>query len=604
MTVPKNVLTATDFSQNSSSAVQYACDLARDSGSKLHLLHVSKDELDSTEHEQRLERLGIAVDPRSELALETVKHVLIGNPARAIADYANRNAIDLIIVGTHGRTGLLHLAMGSVTEALLRQAPCPVTVLGPHDGKNATLNHAVQTLEKMIGDGWEMDKDMGRSLMSKRLVDELRVTSTTAIIMVDELEYRDWLRWDDGKWLIVPGNELLEEFQPIFLEHSPENQAIELVKRAQKLRATDIHIDPISDIENLVRIRIDGQLKTYCRLDRRVAEHLMNQFKTLARLGVSDPFHPQEGHVQLPSNFQNVEVRLSSVPVAEGCAMALRILDPAKIFLPLENLGFSEKTYPQINQMLQSRGGLVLITGPTGSGKTTTVYSMLETIGGETNNIVSIEDPVEFNAPFVRQISVDKSHGLTFAKGLKTLLRMDPDVLFVGEIRDSETAHIAMRAASSGKYVFSTLHTRDVATTISSLVELGIKQQSIAANLIGIVNQRLLRRLCENCREEVQPDDRIKCEFESAGLQAPPELFESRGCSVCNDSGYLGRIGIFEVAIIENSQRMGLENCNLQDELTTALVHHDVKSLHQDALVKAADGLIAYQDAQSITWFI
>lgn len=602
MTMLKNILAPTDFSQNSSRAIQYACDLARDSDSTLHLLHVSKDDLDSTAREKRLERVGNAVDAPTELELETVKRVVVGNPSEAISEYAQDNTIDLIVMGTHGRTGLTHLALGSVAESVLREAPCPVTVLGPHDGQNASLAHAVAELEQMIGGAWQMDKAMGRTLMSKRLVDALRVPTTTAIMMVDELEHREWLKWEDGNWLIVEGNELIDDLGPIFAEEHHESQAIDLIKRAKKLRVTDIHIDPKNDDEHLIRFRIDGQLAEYSRIDRSVAEHLFNQYKMLAQLDNADPFLPIEGRIRLPANMAGIEVRFSLVPVAEGHAVALRILNADNIFLPLSSLGFSESAYSEVEQILKTGEGLVLVTGPTGSGKTTTVYSMLETVGGSERNIVSIEDPVEFSTPFVRQINVDQKHGLTMASGLRSLLRMDPDALFVGEIRDPDAAEIALRAASSGKYVFSTMHTRNVASTISALLELGLSKSSIATNLSGIVNQRLVRKLCSNCKKPIEVTDRHRRRFSQHGVEVSGSLFAAAGCKLCSHRGFHGRTAVFEVCSVDKEISDAVFHFQSTTEFSARLKKRQTPTLQQDAFRKVAVGEISFEEAESMHW--
>jgi type II secretory ATPase GspE/PulE/Tfp pilus assembly ATPase PilB-like protein/nucleotide-binding universal stress UspA family protein len=601
MTFVKNILVPTDFSHNSSNAVNYSCDLARSTQSRLHLLNVTKDQLDSGQREKALERLGQAIDARSELELETIKSVVVGTPGTEIVDYARQHNVDLIVMGTHGRTGLAHLAMGSVTESVLKNSPCPVTVLGPHEGEDATLPQAIKIVEQVIGKGLH-GEDEGRGKMLKALVSELRITSTSAILMFDELENRGWVKWEKGHWLVTVGDEILDKIDPFPIQSAPDTQAMDLIKRAKKLAATDIHLDPSGVVEYVVRLRIDGNLREYCRLDRSVGEHLINQYKNLAKIDHSEPFHAHEGRVQLPQHLRDLEVRFTSVPVPEGQAVSLRILDPNNVFRPLGELGLSTAALESVQEMLRQGEGLILVTGPTGSGKTTTVYSMLETIGGKERNIVSIEDPVEFMAPFVRQIKVDDRHGLSMANGLRTLLRMDPDVLFIGEIRDPETAAIGFRAASSGRYVLSTLHTRDVAATVTSLRNLGLGDPAIAANITGIVNQRLLRTLCTSCKKKTSISNEQKAAFEKFGLTIPESLYEPAGCSICSGTGYRGRVGVFEVATLDPSIREIIQSAATQDQIAAHLRANHVPDLCSDGLSKAADGLITVEDALSIRW--
>lgn len=599
---PKQILVPTDFSQNSAHAVHYACDLLQPPASRLHLVHVGKEKGNSTANESALNKLAASIDAETELSTVTKKTVLFGMPANAIVEYARENDIDLIVMGTHGRTGLAHVTMGSVAEDVLRNSPCPVTVLGPRDGENATVGNAMEVVKQLIADGWTADRDEGHASMAKELVEKLRVPSMTAILMVSELEHRRWISWENGTWLAIEGDEWADTSEPFTINLKPESQAVELIKRALKLRSTDVHIDPIGDAEYLVRLRIDGQLNEYCRLDRTVGEHLVNQFKSMARVDIADPFHPTEGRVSLPASLAKIEVRLSSVPVSEGQAMALRILDPEKVMRPLGDLGFLKSDFVNVGKMLNSGEGLILVTGPTGSGKTTTVYSMLETIGGESRNIVSIEDPVEFTVPFVRQVGVDSKHDLNMSSGLRTLLRMDPDILFIGEIRDKDAGEIAMRAAASGKYVFSTLHTRDVAGTISSLDDLGLQRRSIAANLTGIINQRLIRKLCTKCREAIPVGGDMKAEYDELNLQLPDVLFEAKGCDSCSGRGYHGRIGVFETCVFDHSLRLAVSEGQSKSEIASRLKNAGIQSLRADALTKAASGEIGFRDANSIRW--
>ena len=598
----KQILAPTDFSRNSAQAINYACDLAKQSNARLHLLHIARREIDQRDQVERLERIGAMVDARAELLLDTVKQVASGQPASVIIQYARDNEIDLVAMGTHGRSGLAHLTMGSVAETVLRDAPCPVLVLGPRDGETASLGRAVQVLVDATSEGIHESFEDGRTRLHRRLVDELRIPATTAIILFDELEDRQCLKYENGKWTTIEGAEIVDEPEPFAPDFSTDSPAIELIKRAKRLRATDIHIDPADNEKHLMRLRIDGQLKEYCKLHGDVATHLINQLKTLANVDIADPFRPKEANLRLPTALADLEIRLTSIPVAGGQAVALRLFDPEKIGLSLEALGFSESSLQSVRQIIQRNDGLVLVTGPTGSGKTTTVYSMLQSLGGEQQNIVSIEDPVEYGVPFVRQMNVDLKHDISMTSGLKTILRMDPDVIFVGEIRDLETAAIAVQAASSGKYIFSTMHTRDVASTITALRDRNTDNRSLSANLSGIINQRIVRRLCEHCKNAHATTPAESAKFEALGLQVPDQLFEPVGCTSCRGTGFHGRIGIFEVANVTKELAKAILEDQSADELTQLLRSSGTASLEWDALTKAASGLIGFNEAIGIRW--
>lgn len=604
MTVLNQILVPTDFSRNSSSALNYACDLARQSHGKMHILHVLADDQAENQREvvQHLERLGSMLDARAQLSVETNRQVLTGKPAKRITEFAKDHDIDLIVMGTHGRTGLAHLTMGSVTERVMRDASCPVLVFGPSDGVDISLNRAAIFLASEIGDGLESSKEEGFTRMLQRLADQLHIPTTTAMLIMDELVERSWIQWQDGKWRFTKGVEVFAEPAfgvPGFTSNQP---AIDLVHRARQMRATDIHIDPAAVDENQVRFRIDGKLIEYCHMTRDVTDHLVNQFKNLANLDISDPFHIKEGRVRMPAEHSDLDVRLTTVPVAGGEAVAIRMLDRSQVFLSVDSLGFSDSALVEVQKILAVGDGLVLVTGPTGAGKTTTVYSMLETLSGVTQNIVSIEDPVEFALPFARQMNVDARHGITMTEGLKAILRMDPDIVFIGEIRDHETGAIGIHAATSGKLVFSTLHTRNIASTITNLRSRNLDDRSLAANLTGIINQRLVRRLCEDCKESRPIAEHQRALFQQANIPVPENIFAPAGCPVCRNTGYHGRTGVFEVAQVTENLQDAIFNGASQNVLEQVLRTNGVASLATDVLAKSAAGITSFEEAVSVRW--
>ena len=379
-------------------------------------------------------------------------------------------------------------------------------------------------------------------------------------------------------------------------------QSVDLMRRAISLRATDVHITPFGE-EFEVRFRIDGRVEHYCRLSKDVAHQITGQLKLMAEIDITEPFEPQEGSLELPSELTEYNVRMTVTPVAGGDAVALRILHRNQILRPLDTLGLSSDRLQQFETLLGFNEGLVLVTGPSGAGKTTTLYSLVHALDDGHRNIVSIEDPIEYRLPGFVQMEVDHRHCIEMSHGLRTILRMDPDIVLLGEIRDRETAEAAMRAASTGKYVFSSFHTRDVASVVTGLRDLQVDSRSLAGSLRSIVSQRLVRQLCQSCRtpRELSHDEQHL--FERHGLDAPDQLFESRGCQACHSTGFLGRTAVFEVAVFDEGLAEAIEDEVSELELRKLLRQQDVRSLAQDALDKVSNGIIDVHEVQRIAPF-
>jgi type II secretory ATPase GspE/PulE/Tfp pilus assembly ATPase PilB-like protein/nucleotide-binding universal stress UspA family protein len=604
-------MAAVDFSPQSQAIVDHACALAGQSHADLHVVHVDDSSRNGDVTRLGLERLASLLRPEEELELTTEKKVLRGIPQRALVEYAKSQAIDLIVMGTHGRKGLSHLTLGSVAERVLRNAPCPVQVLRSPQLAVKYLDQAAEILsenfaERLCGSRAETERQIRQII-----VDGLRVTDTIAGNILHELQQCERAKWeplsdDRGNWTFATGVEFVE-LNSTFQPSQSKSPAAELIHRAIMLRATDIHVDPVNHAESGVRLRIDGQLAEYCRLDREVTDHLVNQWKMMAGLDIAEPFRPKEGRVAFSrsaAEFQDIEARLTTVPVAGGEAVAMRLFSREDLFIPLEELGLSVTAMASVDEILRRAEELILVTGPTGSGKTTTVYSMLETISSSGKNIVSIEDPVEFPVPFVRQMEVDERHGITMTDGLKTILRMDPDVVFLGEIRDTPAAEIAMRAASSGRYVFSTLHTRDVASVITALRDLGLPDRSIAPNIFGIVNQRLMRRLCRSCCRPVEVTTQVRALLDRHSIEAPNQLYEAGRCSQCRETGYFGRIGVFEVIAMDAGIRSAISAGATESDLRGLFTDRGMVSLNADALAKVAGGITDLDEAMRVRWLV
>lgn len=625
----QRVAVSCDFTPFSEAALLHGVRLAERYKAQLHLLHVlpshgSALSRENAGEEDRLRSeadLGKLLPPDLSLRMSPVLAVRIGSTAREIIKYARDAQIDLLVMGTHGRTGLAHIALGSVAEKVVRGSSCPVLIVPRqwHD-RHWLMQRAASHLVSTFGETLYGEREATMQQMRDRIAEHLDFTPELAYDLLLKMESHQMLGWTvtsdpetspaRGDWRVStlipmqPAEEQADaaEFSVVAESAGEVAPAIDLLQRALHARASDVHIDPWSHDEYLVRFRVDGRLDKYCHLDAEVAERLIHQYKMLGNLDIADPFRPKEGRLRLPPSMARLEARITTSPASGGEAVAMRLFSMQSVFRNLEELGLNETERSGIDQMLRQGSGVVLVTGPTGSGKTTTVYSMLAEIGSGTRNIVSIEDPVEFPVPFVRQLAVDERHGVTITTGLRTLLRMDPDVLFVGEIRDEEAAEIAMRAAASGKYVFSTLHTRDVAATITALRDLHVDNRSLAGNLTGLVNQRLVRRLCPYCRREQPTNDHERATFEQHGLEAPRTLFVPVGCQHCRGTGYLGRAGIFEVAVAHERVSNAIATGGSEQEIREAVRFAGTLSLTCHSLHKVRDGLTSLREAMEITW--
>jgi len=325
----------------------------------------------------------------------------------------------------------------------------------------------------------------------------------------------------------------------------------QMLARALESRASDIHIEPF-EIQLKVRYRVDGILHEVEPPPRQLKAAIISRLKILAQLNIAERRLPQDGRIKVKIAGKDVDLRVATIPTLYGESVVIRLLERAQIFTDLESLGFPPAILQRFSEMIPKPHGMILVTGPTGSGKTTTLYAALQKINDPGKKIITIEDPVEYQLAGVNQIQVKPQIGLTFANGLRSIVRQDPDVIMVGEIRDFETAEIAVQAALTGHLVLSTLHTNDAAGAISRLLEMGVQDYLLASSLLGVLAQRLVRRLCLHCRSEAQlQGSRVEG---SKGLrdeelqgQPPRNLWEARGCDQCSGTGYRGRIGIFEL---------------------------------------------------------
>lgn len=317
----------------------------------------------------------------------------------------------------------------------------------------------------------------------------------------------------------------------------------QMLVRALESRASDVHIEPFEN-QLKVRYRIDGILHEVEPPPRQLKAAVISRLKILAQLNIAERRLPQDGRIKIRLAGKDVDLRIATVPTLYGESVVIRLLERAQIFTQMDTLGFPSRILQRFNEMISKPHGMMLVTGPTGSGKTTTLYGALQKINDPGKKIITIEDPVEYQLSGVNQIQVKPQIGLSFASGLRSIVRQDPDVIMVGEIRDAETAEIAIQAALTGHLVFSTLHTNDAAGAISRLLEMGVQDYLLSSSLLGVLAQRLVRRLCGDCRKEIPF---AGFDGNELGAERMETVWEATGCDRCSGTGYLGRVGIFEL---------------------------------------------------------
>ncbi|MBW1668897.1 MAG: type II/IV secretion system protein [Deltaproteobacteria bacterium] len=367
-------------------------------------------------------------------------------------------------------------------------------------------------------------------------------------------------------------------------------------------RASDVHIEPKRE-KSVVRLRIDGTLHTVYELPKNVHSAIVTRIKNLARLDMAEKRRPQDGRIKMEKGGVEAEIRVSSVPVAFGEKLVMRIMDPDILFQELENLGFTSMDLIRYHQFINMPHGIVLVCGPTGSGKSTTLYSTLRYLSSPDINITTIEDPIEMVDERFNQIAVQPAIGITFASILRNILRQDPDIIMIGEMRDLETAENAIQAALTGHLVLSTLHTNDAPSSITRLLDLGIPSFLIQATVAGIVAQRLVRKICPHCKESFEIES---AELSSMGLDVGGNgyvsLHRGKGCLKCRGTGYLGRSGIFEVLpVTEGIRKLITPECDVEI-LRDVGRREGMVTLRENAIKKLLDGKTTYQEVLRVTW--
>lgn len=373
-----------------------------------------------------------------------------------------------------------------------------------------------------------------------------------------------------------------------------------LVRLAILNNASDVHIEPESD-KILIRFRIDGVLREVESHPISLHEPLVARIKVLSSLDISERRKPQDGRFQMEADNKQLDVRVSVFPTIYGENVTLRILNKTNILLGLPSLGFEPDILQQFNDMIHQPYGIIFVTGPNGSGKTTTLYATLNTINTMDKDIVTLEDPIEYQLPLIRQTQVDPDSGLDFAAGLRSLLRQDPDIILLGEVRDAETASISVRSALTGHLVLTTVHTNDSVGAISRLVDMGIERVLIASATVGVLAQRLVRVLCNTCAEQYEASIPLK---QQLGIPPSEQVMFKKGvgCETCGYTGYLGRTGIFELLAPDKKIRaMVTDGASYIDIHTYAVQEMKMRTLREDGLLKARKGVTSVEEVLRVT---
>ena len=375
----------------------------------------------------------------------------------------------------------------------------------------------------------------------------------------------------------------------------------QIIGRVTDLRASDIHLEPFDDGLH-VRYRVDGVIATSEVVSPQLSAAVNSRVKLMAHLDIAERRLPQDGRIKTRVKGRELDLRVSTVPTVHGESVVMRVLDRTSVRYSLESMGFAPDNLERFNHLLARPHGILLITGPTGSGKTTTLYSALSKLDADAFKIITVEEPVEYQLEGINQIQVHQQIGLSFASALRSILRQDPDIIMIGEMRDGETAQIAVQSALTGHLVLSTLHTNTAAGAIVRLKDMGIEPYLITSSVNGVLSQRLVRRLCEHCKQPYVPDPvvQVSSGLQRMGLHAP-QLFKAVGCEQCRQTGYVGRCGIHELLVIDDGMRRavldGLDAASLHTKATAAGMH----TLYEDGLRKVAAGITTLDELLRVT---
>ncbi|MDR5658120.1 GspE/PulE family protein [Serpentinicella sp. ANB-PHB4] len=362
-----------------------------------------------------------------------------------------------------------------------------------------------------------------------------------------------------------------------------------LIKQGVKMRASDIHIEPFEDHVK-VRVRIDGDLQEIMKPEKSTHSAIATRIKIMGKMDIAEKRIPQDGRIETHVEDKPIDLRISVLPTVHGEKIVIRISDRENFNMTKEQLGFTDHNLKLFDHIIKNPNGIILVTGPTGSGKSTTLYTTLQEISTPDKNIVTVEDPVENQINGINQVQVNNKAGMTFANALRSILRQDPDIIMIGEIRDAETAQIAVKASITGHLVLSTMHTNDTASTVTRLVDMGLESYLVSSSLVGVVAQRLVKRICEKCKISFQADP-LQKELLYKQADETVTLHKGTGCRHCNETGYKGRIAIHEVMAINKDLRILIDKEATIDEIRDAAVNQGMITLKQNCVQLALQGI-------------
>jgi type IV pilus assembly protein PilB len=491
--------------------------------------------------------------------------------------------------------------------ALLPEKLCREHMMTPVELKDDTLDVAFATFEDtLLVDELQLLTNLSirpviapLSVVEKTIELLYHATRTKFINQIDDFTAaEDPVEEEEEEELDQLNDEILE------LDHAPPpgpdgriiRMANQVLEQALRAGASDIHIEPFED-SCAIRMRVDGVLRELVPPPRSQFVSLVSRYKILAKMDIAEKRVPQDGAIALRSGDKRIDLRVNTVPTVYGEKMVMRILDKGAIPIELTGLGFDERQSKDLTESIQMPHGLMLVTGPTGSGKSTTLYACLNKLNEPDTNICTVEDPVEYKFRGINQVQVKTQVGLTFSGALRAFLRQDPDVIMVGEVRDQETAQICLRAALTGHFVLSTIHTNDSLSAVNRLTDMGIEPFLLASTLRVLEAQRLVRRLCKQCKE---PFD---CDAETAkrhGLEVGQTLYRPKGCDECRGSGYRGRVGVFEVVRITARMASLIQNRTPLPQMRAAAQEEGMKLLLDSGMTKVKDGVTSLEEVLTV----
>ncbi len=404
---------------------------------------------------------------------------------------------------------------------------------------------------------------------------------------------------DDGLQFLGEDDENVGQLKDMASE-APVIKLVNLfLSRAVENRASDIHIEPFKE-ELKVRYRIDGVLHDVETIPKKLQAAIVSRIKLMAKLNIAERRLPQDGRIRAKVLEKDIDLRVSTIPVLHGESLVMRILDKENIVIDLEQMGFHADTLSTLNHLIMRPNGIILVTGPTGSGKTTTLYGALEKINSPDKKIITVEDPVEYQLQGVNQIQVKPQIGLTFPSVLRHIVRQDPDIIMIGEIRDLETAEIAIQSALTGHLVFSTLHTNDAPSALTRLIDLGVGAFLLSSTIRGILAQRLVRMICPSCKQ-VDPTEISQENLQSLGLSRDTVFYKGKGCDRCANTGYYGRSGIFELLVVNDEiQQLIIKQADVM-KIQQAACRNGMKTLIEDGGRKVAAGVTTISEIFRVT---